>query len=80
MNRVRVAAWAVLLKLKTVWIVTTVLARDVVTVLAVLARHRCLGTNVVLCHWVHLPLGPWADRVFFEFVARAGLEPATQRL
>lgn len=58
MDRVGVAAWAVLLKLKTVWIVTTVLARDVVTVLAVLARHRGLRTNVVLCHRVHLPLGP----------------------
>ena len=77
----RVAAWTVLLELKTIGIVTTVFARDVVTVLAVLARHRCLGTNVVLCHRVHLPCGPWGGpSINYFVVARAGLEPATQRL
>lgn len=56
MHRVRVAARAVLLELETIWVVTAVLARDVVAVLAVVARHRDLRANVVLGHAVQLPL------------------------
>ena len=91
MHRVRVAARAVLVHLKTIRIITTVLLGDVVTLFALLARQGDLGANVALGHGSAflrygscinglvvqvVPLG----RTAVELVAEAGLEPATQRL
>ena len=83
------AVGAVLLELHAVRVVATVLPRDVVAVLALLAGQRDLRPNVGGSHdgvpfysriletnpVQHRP-GDGVDQV----VARAGLEPATQRL
>lgn len=52
MNRARFAPGAILLQFQTLWIITTVLLGDVVTVLAHLARQRNLWTHVLgfACH------------------------------
>ena len=72
---VRVTTRTVLLELDAVRIVTPILTRDVVAVLALLAGQGDFRTQVVLGHWC---------ASFFSVVhlrvARAGLEPATQRL
>ena len=90
-----VATWAVLLDLKAVRVVTTVLLGDVVTFLALNACERDLGTDIALGHDRAFQLsGPadsaasWCCGACAErsgnnrtaVVARAGLEPATQRL
>jgi hypothetical protein len=49
-NRVLVALGAMLLNLEAVGIVAAVLARDVITVLALLAGEGDLGTDVVAGH------------------------------
>ena len=46
MNRVLTAGWAELLEFDAVWVVTTVLTRDVVTSLAVGTCHGDLGTDI----------------------------------
>ena len=52
MERAGFATWAELLHFKTVWIVTTVLLRDVVALFAIYAGHGDLGANVAgLGHW-----------------------------
>ena len=49
-HSVRVAARAVLVHLKTIWVVTTVLLGDVVALFALLARQGDLGADVALGH------------------------------
>ena len=68
---VLLAGRAELLQLDAVRVVTPVLARDVVAVLAFHARQGDLGTDVRFRHDVPF---------LVVFVAEAGLEPATQRL
>ena len=50
MHRVLVALWAMLFDFKTVRIVSTVLTRDVVTVLAVFTCQCDFRTNIVASH------------------------------
>lgn len=52
MNASNLATWTELLELKTVWIVTTILLSDVVTLFAIHACHGDLWTNVraLTCH------------------------------
>ena len=56
MHCVLVALWAVLLDFKTVWIITTILTRNVVTILAVFACQSNLWTNIILSHVMCLSL------------------------
>jgi hypothetical protein len=51
MNRVLFAEWAELGKFQTIWIVTTILLRHVIAVLAILAGHSHFWPNVTLCHF-----------------------------
>ena len=46
MERAGFATWAELLHFKTVWIVTTVLLRDVVALFAIYAGHGDLGADI----------------------------------
>ncbi|MEN9325159.1 MAG: hypothetical protein RL414_913 [Actinomycetota bacterium] len=48
----RLTTWAELLEFKTIWIVTTVLLCDVVTLFAINAGHSDLWANVrgLTCH------------------------------
>lgn len=79
MNCVLVALWAMLLNLKTIWIISPILTRNVVTILAVFACQSDLWTNVVTCHFLAFQF--WQSNALpANFVPRAGLEPATQRL
>jgi hypothetical protein len=81
-----VAVGAVLLQVETIGIVTTILLGDVVAMLAHLARHRDLRSDVSgLGHGNTFFLlascsfsGQGLTR--FDPVAEAGFEPATQRL
>ena len=50
MNGVLVALRAMLLDLEAIWIVTTILTRDVVAILAVFACQSDLWANVVASH------------------------------
>ena len=50
MNGVLVALRAMLLDLEAIWIVTTILTRDVVAILAVFACQSDLWTDVVASH------------------------------
>ena len=56
MKRVLAAAWAELVQLKTIRRVTTILRRDVITLLALRACKRNAWTDVcaLTCHFVHL--------------------------
>ncbi len=56
MKRMLAAAWAELVQLKTIRRVTTILRRDVVTLLALRACHCDARTDVgaLACHFVHL--------------------------
>jgi len=47
---VLVTSWAMLLDLKTIWVITAILAGDVVTVFAFFACQSDFWTNVVACH------------------------------
>lgn len=46
MERAGFATWAELLHFKTVWIVTTVLLRDVVALFAIYAGHGDFGADI----------------------------------
>ena len=96
MERARLATWAELLHLETIWIITTVLLGDVVTLFAIHAGHGDLGADIrALAGHRRTPYkgklreeGYLLARLFRKFscselvklVAEAGFEPATQRL
>ena len=56
MESVLAAAWAELAQLKAIRRITTILRRDVITLLALRACHRDARTDVgaLACHFVHL--------------------------
>ena len=56
MESVLAAAWAELAQLKAIRRITTILRRDVITLLALRACHRNARTDVsaLACHFVHL--------------------------
>ena len=80
MRGVLIALRAMLLNLKAIRVIATILARDVVAVLALFAGQSNLRTDVVAshCRAFRLVTSHFAKSVFV--VPRAGLEPATQRL
>ena len=92
MKRRQLATWTELLKLHTVWIVATVLLRDVVALFAINACHGDLWTYVraLACHGLTPSLvieglrlpepSRCAKFTRVELVAEAGFEPTTQRL
>ena len=96
MERARLATWAELLHLETIWIITTVLLGDVVALFAIHAGHGDLGADIrALAGHRRTPYkgklreeGYLLLRLFRKFscselvklVAEAGFEPATQRL
>ena len=92
MKRRQLATWTELLKLHTVWIIATVLLRDVVALFAINAGHGDLWTYVraLTCHGLtpslvteglRLPeASQCAKFARVELVAGAGFEPTTQRL
>ena len=56
MESVLAAAWAELAQLKAIRRITTILRRDVITLLALRACHRNARTDIgaLACHFVHL--------------------------
>ena len=50
MNRVLVAAWAMLLDFQAIWIIATILTRNVVTFFTFFASQRNFRTNIVTSH------------------------------
>ena len=96
MERARLATWAELLHLETIWIITTVLLGDVIALFAIHAGHGDFGADIrALAGHRRTPYkgklreeGYLLLRLFRKFscselvklVAEAGFEPATQRL
>ena len=84
------ASWAELVQLNAVWIIATVLTRDVVTSFAVATSECDLWTDVCtffshkatpsLVGDTSRDLRNMFARTLIRDVAEAGLEPATQRL
>ena len=88
MRRVLAAGCAEFAQLNTVWVITTVLAGDVVASFAIATCHGDFRTDIglfshsnLLALLGHIPrLRNVLETLSSLCVAEAGLEPATQRL
>ena len=92
MEGARLAAWAELLHLKTIWIIATILLGDVIALFTLHTGHGDLGADIrALAGHRRTPL--YSHRTsccgrkatcppapYGNLVAEAGFEPATQRL